>query len=130
MEILHGFRQCSWLIVLLLFCLCVALKLNGSSVGMWEQELSGRKASKGLLLFEPQPVRTDEWLVWTPAALSQARHRARRSSTSTSAFRRNDLRSRRAETSPPARCDLDAYRRSTEREDPSAPSPQRLQPIA
>lgn len=73
MEILHRFRQRSWLIALLFFCLCVALKLNGSSVGMWEQELSERKASKGLLLFEPQPIRTDEWLVWTPAALSQAR---------------------------------------------------------
>src|SRR5438270_958102 len=72
-EILHRFRQRSWLIALLFFCLCVALKLNGSSVGMWEQELSERKASKGLLLFEPQPIRTDEWLVWTPAALSQAR---------------------------------------------------------
>jgi hypothetical protein len=50
MEILRRFRQCSWLIALLFFCLCVALKLNGSSVGMWEQELSERKASKGLLL--------------------------------------------------------------------------------
>src|SRR5437879_224648 len=51
MEMLHRFRQCSWLIALRFFCLCVALKLNGSSVGMWEQELSERKASKGLLLF-------------------------------------------------------------------------------
>src|SRR5438874_84723 len=72
MEILHRFRQCSWLIALLFFYLCVALKLNGSSVGMWEQELSERKASKGLLLFEPQPIRTDEWLVWTPASLYSA----------------------------------------------------------
>src|SRR5260370_38629919 len=40
---------------------------------MGEQELSGRKVSKGLVLFAPQPIRTDEWLVWTPAALSQAR---------------------------------------------------------
>src|SRR5437016_2425492 len=77
MEILHRFRQRSWLIALLFFCLCVALKLNGSSVGMWEQELSERQASKGLLLFEPQPIRTDEWLVWTPAALSQARQMPR-----------------------------------------------------
>lgn len=74
MDKFSRFRQCFWLILFLLFCLCVALKLNGSSVGMWEQELSGRKASKGLLLFQPQPIRTDEWLVWTPAALSQARH--------------------------------------------------------
>ena len=47
---IHRFRQCSWLIALLFFCLCVALKLNGSSIGMREQELSERKASKGLLL--------------------------------------------------------------------------------
>ena len=73
MRMLGQLRQWRWLIVLLLFCACVTLKLNGSSVGMWDQELSGRKASKGLLLFEPQPIRTDEWLVWTPAALSQAR---------------------------------------------------------
>src|SRR5439155_937830 len=72
MEILHRFRQRSWLIALLFFCLCVALKLNGSSVGMWEQELSERKASKGLLLFEPQPIRTDEWLVWARAARSSS----------------------------------------------------------
>jgi hypothetical protein len=66
-------RQWCWLFALLLFCTSVALKLNGSSVGMWEEELSQRDASKGLLLFKPQPLRSDEWLVWTPAALSQAR---------------------------------------------------------
>src|SRR5229473_1126983 len=71
--VLRQFRQWGWLIVLLLFCACVALKLNGSSVGMWEEELSEREASKGLLLFKPQLIRTDEWLVWTPAALCQAR---------------------------------------------------------
>ena len=52
-----------------------------------------------------------------------APHRHRR-------FAETTFAPRQAETSPPARCDLDAYRRSTEREDPSAPSPQRLQPIA
>ena len=77
MEMLHRYQHFFWLIVLLLFCVCVALKLNGSSVGIWEQELSGREASKGLLLFEPQPIRMDEWLVWTPAALSQARQMPR-----------------------------------------------------
>ena len=70
-------RQWWWLIAVLLFCTSVALKLNGSSVGMWEEELSRQDASKGLLLFKPQPLRTDEWLVWTPAALSQARQTPR-----------------------------------------------------
>ena len=73
MRIIRQFRRWRWLVVLLLFCACVAFKLNGSSVGQWEQELSGKQASKGLLLFHPQPIRTDEWLVWTPAALCQAR---------------------------------------------------------
>jgi hypothetical protein len=66
------FRRWGWVLVLLLFCAGVGLKLNGSSVGMWEQELLQREASKGLILFKPQPIRTDEWLVWTPAALCQA----------------------------------------------------------
>jgi len=66
-------RRWWWLILLLLFAASVALKLSGSCVGMWEEELSGKYPPKGLLLFKPQPVRTDEWLVWTPAALSQAR---------------------------------------------------------
>lgn len=77
MQIIQQFRHWRWLIVALVFCAGVALKLNGSSVGRWEEELSGHKASKGLLLFEPRSIRTDEWLVWTPAALAQARHAPR-----------------------------------------------------
>src|ERR1700736_2032873 len=67
-------RRWRWLFLLLLFCACVALKLNGSSIGAWDDELyETRPSSRGLLLFKPQHVRSDEWLVWTPAALSQAR---------------------------------------------------------
>jgi hypothetical protein len=62
------------LLIIALFGLCVFFKLNGSSVGIWDQ-LYGHegKKSKGLLLFKPQQVRSDEWAVWTPATLSQAR---------------------------------------------------------
>src|SRR2546421_2698995 len=77
MRMIPQLRQWWWLIAVLLFCTSVALKLNGSSVGMWEEELSRQDASKGLFLFKPQPLRTDEWLVWTPAALSQARQTPR-----------------------------------------------------
>src|SRR5262249_7710544 len=74
---IRSVRQWWWLFVLLLFTASVALKLSGSSVGMWAEELSGKYPPQGLLLFKPQPLRTDEWLVWTPAALSQARQNPR-----------------------------------------------------
>ncbi len=67
-------RRCCWLVVVLAFCACVALKLNGSSVGIWDKELNGAQRSRGLLLFQPQQIRTDEWMIWTPAALAQAHH--------------------------------------------------------
>ncbi len=68
-------RRWRWLLLLLLlFCLCVAFKLNGSSVGVWDLSLHATKTNTpGLLLFKPQPIRSDEWELWTPAALSQSR---------------------------------------------------------
>jgi hypothetical protein len=71
---LEQIRRWRWLILLLLFCVCVAFKLNGSSVGAWDSVLHDtRPRPPGLLLFKPQPIRSDEWQLWTPAALSQAR---------------------------------------------------------
>ncbi|MEP7015577.1 MAG: hypothetical protein ABI925_09065 [Verrucomicrobiota bacterium] len=62
------------LAVSFLFGVCVLFKLNGSSVGIWDDLYGhGSKTSKSLLLFKPQKVRSDEWQVWTPAALSQSR---------------------------------------------------------
>src|SRR5712691_1284831 len=62
-----------WLALILIFCACVALKLNGSSVGMWSAVLNEPGKPHGLLIFMPKQVRADEWESWTPAALSQAR---------------------------------------------------------
>lgn len=65
-------RWCS-LGLLFLFCVAVELKLNGSSVGMWSNLLMEKSAPQGLLYSSPKRIRVDEWGVWTPAALSQAR---------------------------------------------------------
>lgn len=57
-----------------LFAICVLFKLNGSSVGVWDNLYhDGTVSPKGRLLFKPQEVRSDEWEVWTPAAISQSR---------------------------------------------------------
>lgn len=57
-----------------LFAACVALKLNGSSVGVWQEVLREPGRPPGLLLFTPRHIRADEWYVVTPSMLSQARH--------------------------------------------------------
>ena len=67
----------SWLGVAILFCVCVLLKLNGSSVGIWTQLLNEPKPLPGLLLFIPKGVGADEWHGWTPAVLSQSRQTPR-----------------------------------------------------
>jgi len=58
---------------IVLFGLGVGLKLNGSSIGMWQKILRESGPPPGLLLFEPQLIRIDEWNVTTPSILSQAR---------------------------------------------------------
>jgi hypothetical protein len=62
-----------WLLATVLFGLCVGLKLNGSSIGMWQKVLREPGPPPGLLLFEPRLIRLDEWNVTTPSMLSQAR---------------------------------------------------------
>src|SRR5438094_3834412 len=66
-----------WLGVVIVFWVCVLLKLNGSSVAIWTQLLNEPKPPPGLLLFVPKGVRADEWHGWTPAALSQSRQTPR-----------------------------------------------------
>jgi hypothetical protein len=58
----------------LLFVACVALKLNGSSVGRWQKVLREPEPIRGLLFSTPKKIRSDEWVVWTPSMFSQARH--------------------------------------------------------
>lgn len=62
------------LIAAILFAAGVAFELNGSSVGVWHSLLKGPGAVRGLIFSVPRTIRVDEWGVWTPSALSQARH--------------------------------------------------------
>jgi hypothetical protein len=56
-----------------LFFGCVAFKLNGSSIGAWQKVLKEQAPVRGLVLSTPKSIRMDEWIVWTPSTLSQAR---------------------------------------------------------
>ena len=62
------------ILLLAAFVALTALGLHGSSVVMWSVILHEEETAHALLLGQPQPVRSDEWLVWTPSALAQARH--------------------------------------------------------
>jgi len=66
-------RRWRWPLVIVLFGLCVLLKLNGSSVAFWTKILHESETQSGLLLFSPKLVRLDEWHAWTPSVVSQAR---------------------------------------------------------
>ena len=59
--------------VAILFCLGVLFELNGSSVGVWHNLLKEPGPVRGLIFSVPRTIRVDEWGVWTPSALSQAR---------------------------------------------------------
>ena len=57
-----------------LFLICVLLRLNGSSSALWAKVLGTPNEPTGLIAGVPRPTRSDEWLVWTPAALAQLHH--------------------------------------------------------
>lgn len=63
-----------WLLPVLAFVACVALKLNGSSIGRWQAVLGEPEPIRGLLLSTPKKIRSDEWVVWSPSILAQANH--------------------------------------------------------
>lgn len=50
--------------------LCMIFQISGSSIGCWESVL-GYDTDKGLLAGISRPIRSDEWAVSTPMALSQ-----------------------------------------------------------
>ena len=56
------------------FATLTAAGLHGSSVVMWSVILHEEETAHALLAGTPRAVRSDEWLVWTPSALAQARH--------------------------------------------------------
>jgi hypothetical protein len=53
------------------FVAAVAFRLNGSSTFIWKEVLTDSASPGGLLLGEPREVRSDEWMVWTPAVIAQ-----------------------------------------------------------
>lgn len=53
----------------LIFVICILLEINGSSIGMWS--LIFGEADPGILAGASRSLRTDEWAVSTPMALSQ-----------------------------------------------------------
>ena len=59
------------------FLAAVAFDLNGSSTACWQRSFPGdlrvTDAPTGVLAGVPKRIRGDEWFVWTPAFLSQAR---------------------------------------------------------
>jgi hypothetical protein len=65
------------LIVALMFVASTSLRLNGSSTSYWHNvawnDVRISDSPTGVLLSKPKGVRTDEWLMFTPAVLSQAR---------------------------------------------------------
>src|SRR4051794_23660751 len=55
-----------------LFMLAFAFRLNGSSTSIWRSILNDQRNAGGLVAGKPETVRSDEWLVWTPAVIAQA----------------------------------------------------------
>lgn len=60
--------------LLALFILLVALRINGSSSSFWYYDLHELNEARGVILGSPKPTRSDEWMVWTPAILAQLKH--------------------------------------------------------
>jgi hypothetical protein len=61
--------------VLILFVVTVALKINGSSIGVWKDVLRDDASPSGVIFSTPKSVRSDEWMAWTPSIFAQAFHR-------------------------------------------------------
>ena len=65
-----------WRYAIASICLIVLvlLKISGSSIGIWDVHISGQSYAdiQGLIFGIPRMIRSDEWLVFTPEAFSQA----------------------------------------------------------
>lgn len=61
-------------ILLIIVVMLTALKIHGSSIGIYYQELYGYNSTDPDLLYgEPRPIRSDEWLLATPSTIHQAK---------------------------------------------------------
>ena len=61
-----------YLIALIVFVLCVALNLHGSSIGLYDEMfLDDNDAGRSVLIGKSHAIRSDEWLVHTPYYMSQ-----------------------------------------------------------
>lgn len=60
-----------YLLAVIVLVMCVVLELSGSSIAMWADELHVQKEDAGDALGYARLVRSDEWNVSTPFALSQ-----------------------------------------------------------
>src|ERR1051326_6958023 len=56
----------------LMFIVSFGFRLNGSSILIWRGFLNDKQNPGGLVAGAPESVRSDEWLVWTPALIAQA----------------------------------------------------------
>ncbi|GGC99169.1 DUF7657 domain-containing protein [Enterococcus wangshanyuanii] len=63
-----------FIIALVVFILMLVFKIHGSSLAMWDQYVSDYAKdgnNESVILGEPRPIRSDEWMVQTPYSLSQ-----------------------------------------------------------
>lgn len=60
-----------YLFAVLVFVVCVTLEISGTSIAMWAEQLGVPKETAGDVLGEARLIRSDEWNVSTPLALSQ-----------------------------------------------------------
>lgn len=67
-EFLYKFR---FAIAGLVFVLCVAFEISGSSIGMWRYCVGSDMPSTGDIVGKARSIRGDEWVVYTPFAISQ-----------------------------------------------------------
>ena len=60
-----------FLIASLVFLLCVLFEINGSSIGMWRYCIGSDLTGTGDVVGTARVIRGDEWVVFTPFAVSQ-----------------------------------------------------------
>lgn len=74
-KVLNVVIKFRFLISIVFVALFIAFKLNMSSIGMWNQQItqtSSGKEDTSVIVGEPKAIRTDEWKIQTPFYLAQA----------------------------------------------------------